>query len=327
MKVLVTGGAGFIGSHVVDRLQACGHAPRIFDLVQSLHHDPDLVETKLGDLSDTVALAEAMRDCSAVVHLAAVSDVNDVVANPDRAELVNARGTELVLEAARTNGIRRVVYASTIWVYGGATGVEPLDESTLLTRPPHLYTATKLAGEMYCHSYAELYGLQPTVLRFGIPHGPRARATSVVATFVRRASDGKPLVIMGDGLQTRQFIYVEDLAAGILAGLTPVAAGRTYNLVRDELTSVREIAEIVRDLVRDVPIVYTAERQADLENRVISGTRAWHELDWRPRTSFRQGVRRYVESLSVADGTPSSTISSRISGSAATVMRQEPETL
>ena len=112
-----------------------------------------------------------------------------------------------------------------------------------------------------------------------------------------------------------------------MAGLTPAAAGRTYNLVGSELTSVREIAEIVRGLVRDVPIVYTSERQADLENRVVSGTRAWHELDWRPQTSFRQGVRRYVDSLSVADGRPSPTISSRISGKAATVLRQEPETL
>jgi len=327
VKVLVTGGAGFIGSHVVDQLQASGHAPRIFDLVPSPYHEADTVETALGDITDGAALTEAMRGCSTVVHLAAVSDVNHVVTNPDYAELVNARGTELVLEAARLNRIRRVIYASTIWVYGGASGVEPLDEDTPLAEPKHLYTATKLAAEMYCRSYGELYGLESTILRFGIPHGPRARDATLVATFVRQAGEKEPLTIAGDGLQSRQFVYVEDLAAGIVAALAPGAAGRTYNLVGEERTSVRETAEIVRDLVRDVPIVFVPERQADLQSRVISGERAERELGWRPLTSFREGVRRYVESLNVEAGTPSSAIASSTRGSAAAVLRHEPDAL
>lgn len=327
MKVLVTGGAGFIGSHVVDRLQASGYEPRIFDLVPSPFHPSREVETVLGDLIDETALAEAMRGCSTVVHLAAVSDVNHVVANPDYAELVNARGTELVLEAARLNRISRVVYASTIWVYGGASGAEPLDEDTPLAEPRHLYTATKLAGEMYCRSYAELYGLEPTILRFGIPHGPRARDATVVATFVRQAKANDPLTIMGDGLQSRQFVYVEDLAAGLVAALVPPAAGRTYNLVGRERTTVRETAEVVCEVVGKVPIVYTAERQADLQGRVISGARAERELGWRPTTSFREGVRRYVDSLSVEAETPSAAIVSNTGGRAASVLRHEPGAL
>jgi UDP-glucose 4-epimerase len=327
MKVLVTGGAGFIGSHIVDQLQSSGYEPRIFDLVPSPFQSSANVETVLGDLTDATSLTEAMRGCSMVVHLAAVSDVNYVVANPDYAELVNARGTELVLEAARLNRISRVVYASTIWVYGGAAGVEPLDEDTPLAEPRHLYTATKLAGEMYCRSYAELYGLEPTILRFGIPHGPRARDATVVATFVRQARANNPLTIMGDGLQSRQFVYVEDLAAGLVAALAPVAAGRTYNLVGAERTSVRETAEIVCDVVRKVPIVYTAERQADLQGRVISGARAERELRWRPTTSFREGVRRYVDSLNVAAGMPSRAIASNTGGRAASVLRHEPGAL
>ena len=278
-------------------------------------------------MTDAVALTEAMRGCSVVVHLAAVADVNHVVANPDYAELVNAHGTELVLEAARLNGIRRVIYASTIWVYGGASGVEPLDEDTSLASPAHLYTATKLAGEMYCRSYAELYGLEPTILRFGIPHGPRARDATLVATFVRQARENNPLTIAGDGLQSRQFVYVEDLAAGVVSALAPPAAGRIYNLVGEERTSVRETAEIVRDIVRDVPMVFVPGRQADLESRVISGQRAALELGWRPTTSFREGVRRYVESLNVAAGTPSSEIASSTIGRAETVLRHEPDAL
>jgi UDP-glucose 4-epimerase len=261
------------------------------------------------------------------VHLAAVSDVNHVVANPDYAELVNAHGTELVLEAARLNSISRVIYASTIWVYGGASGVEPLDEDTALAAPGHLYTATKRAGEMYCHSYAELYDLEPTILRFGIPHGPRARDATLVATFVRQARENLPLTIAGDGLQSRQFVYVEDLAAGIVSALAPSAAGRIYNLVGEERTSVRETAEIVRDVVRDVPLVFVPGRQGDLQSRVIGGERAERELGWRATTSFRDGVRRYVESLNVAAGTPSSEIASSTSGRAEAVLRHEPDAL
>ncbi|HEX6491468.1 MAG TPA: NAD-dependent epimerase/dehydratase family protein [Gaiellaceae bacterium] len=327
MKVLVTGGAGFIGSHVVDQLRAGGYEPRIFDLVASPFHSPAEVETVVGDLIDGTSLAKAMRGCSLVVHLAAVSDVNHVVAKPVYAELVNARGTELVLEAARLNRISRVVYASTIWVYGGAAGTEPLDEDTPLPEPRHLYTATKLAGEMYCRSYAELYDLEPTILRFGIPHGPRARDATVVATFVRQAMAGRPLTIMGDGLQARQFVFVEDLAAGLVAALEPAAAGRTYNLVGSERTTVRETAEVVCDVVGKVPIVYTAERQADLQGRLISGARAVRELGWRPTTSFREGVRRYVDSLSVAAEAPSAAISSNTGGRAASVLRHEPGAL
>jgi UDP-glucose 4-epimerase len=179
MRVLVTGGAGFIGSHVVDRLLAAGMAPRIFDVRQSDHHATDEVDTVLGDLLDRGALQAAMEGCDAVVHLAAAADVDDVALRPAEAEAVNARGTLNVLEAARGAGVARVVYASTIWVYGSATGT--VDEDHAIGLPEHLYTATKLAGEMYCRSYEALYGMDCTVLRFGIPYGPRARSRSSCA--------------------------------------------------------------------------------------------------------------------------------------------------
>ena len=206
MKILVTGGSGFIGSHVVDVLLAHGHEPRIFDIVPSPYITPEQVETVVGDLLDLETLRAATRGCDAVIHLAAVSDVNDVVRDPSRAELVNARGTEVMLEAALLEKIKRVLYASTVWVYGGAAGEEPLDEDTSLVPPAHFYTATKVAGELFCHSFDELYGLEQTILRFGIPYGPRARASTVVAQFVSRALAGEPLTVTGDGAQTRQFV-------------------------------------------------------------------------------------------------------------------------
>ena len=118
MTVLVTGGAGFIGSHVVDWLCACGYAPRVFDLVASPWNNAD-VEWIVGDLLDRAALARAMKGCDAVIHLAAVADVSAVAADPARADLVNVRGTQFALETARVSGVRRFVYASTVWVYGG----------------------------------------------------------------------------------------------------------------------------------------------------------------------------------------------------------------
>jgi UDP-glucose 4-epimerase len=226
LKVLVTGGSGFIGSHVVDVLLAHGHEPRIFDIVHSRYCAVQEAEMVVGDLLDLDTLRGATRGCDAVIHLAAVSDVNEVVRDPSRAELVNARGTEVMLEAALLERITRVVYASTVWVYGGAAGAEPLDEDTSLVPPAHFYTATKLAGELFCHSFDELYGVEQTILRFGIPYGPRARASTVVAQFVARAVAGEPLTLTGDGAQTRQFVYVQDLAEGVVWALAPAAAGR-----------------------------------------------------------------------------------------------------
>jgi UDP-glucose 4-epimerase len=293
MSVLVTGGAGFIGSHVVDRLLAAGMAPRIFDVRRSEHHEAGEVDTVVGDLLDRDALQTAMKGCDAVVHLAAAADVDDVALRPAEAEAVNARGTLNVLEAARSAGVARVVYASTIWVYGSATGT--VDEEHTVELPDHLYTATKLAGEMYCRSYAALYGLDCTVLRFGIPYGPRARPAGVIPIFVRKALAREPVTIAGEGLQSRRFVYVEDLAEGVVRGLGPKAGGRVYNLVGDESVTVRGIADAVGDLLGGVEIVHTRARAADFAGAEVSGARAAAELGWRPQTSFADGLRRYVD--------------------------------
>ena len=173
----------------------------------------------LGSITDREALERALHSCDAVAHLAAVADVNDVHAEPEDAERVNARGTVTVLEAARRAGVKRIVYASTIWVYSDCDQ-EPVDEDTLLPAPSHLYTSTKLAGELYCKAYQELYGIDYTILRFGIPYGPRAREAAVIPAFVGKALRGEPLTLAGDGSQSRRFVYVEDLAEGVALALS-----------------------------------------------------------------------------------------------------------
>jgi UDP-glucose 4-epimerase len=294
MRVLVTGGGGFIGSHVVDRLIEEGHTPRIFDLSASPYHSPLEVETFTGSITDPANLDLAMRDCDATIHLAAVADVAHVHADPVLAEEVNTRGTLNVLEAACRAKVGRVVYGSTTWVYSDCAE-QSVDEETPIPAPRHLYTATKLAGETYCAGYAELFELESTVLRFGIPYGPRARAAGVVAKFTDLALEGKALTIAGDGSQCRSFIYVEDLAAGIVAALAPAAANRTYNLSGEEVVTILEIAETVQEMTGGCEIVHTPPRPGDFPGKEISNERALEEIGWKAKTSFREGVRRYVE--------------------------------
>ncbi|MGI8572879.1 MAG: NAD-dependent epimerase/dehydratase family protein [Solirubrobacteraceae bacterium] len=294
MRVLVTGGSGFIGSHVVDKLRARGHEPVIYDLRPSPWHERGSVDTVLGSITDREALERALHSCDAVAHLAAVADVNDVHAEPEDAERVNARGTVTVLEAARRAGVKRIVYASTIWVYSDCEQ-EAVDEDTLLPAPSHLYTSTKLAGELYCKAYQELYGIDYTILRFGIPYGPRAREAAVIPAFVGNALRGEPLTLAGDGGQSRRFVYVEDLADGVALGVEEQAANRVYNLASDENVTIKQIAETVKELLGNVEIVYTPARPGDFGGKVVCSERARKELGWTAGTPFHEGVRRYVQ--------------------------------
>ena len=212
-----------------------GHEPRIFDLVASPYHSPSEVETVLGDLCDARrGSPRPSTGCDAVA-----APRRDRRRRPGGARPGPRRPRErprhaVLLEAARDADVARFVYASTIWVYGDATGPEALDEDTPLALPKHFYTATKIAGEMYTASYGELYGLEHSILRFGIPYGPRARPAAVVAAFTAKALAGQPLTIAGDGTQSRRFVYVEDLADGVVASLAPAGANRVYNLVGHE---------------------------------------------------------------------------------------------
>ena len=291
MRVLVTGGSGFIGSHVVDKLCDYGVTVRVFDLIPPPRDDVDYFKGSILELEE---LRPAMIQVDAVMHLAAVADVKDVFEQPHYSEMVNVRGTINVLEAMRTTGIKRLVYGSTTWVYEGAAP-EQVDESTLLGPPVHLYTATKLASEHYCYAYANLYAIEPTVLRYGIPYGPRARPGGVIALFVRKALRGEPITIQGDGMQFRKFIYVEDLAEGNVLALKPSAKNSTYNLDGREKVTIRQLAETVQRIVGEVAIEYTPTRPGDFSGKDVSSEKARRELGWEPATTMEEGVDRYIE--------------------------------
>jgi len=292
MKVLVTGGSGFIGSHVVDKLRDKGVGVRVFDMVIPEYRDD--IEFYQGSLLNLDQMRMAVSGVDAVFHLGAIADVNDVFLEPHYSEAINVRGTINVLEAVRLNGsIKRVIYGSTAWVYSEANE-QHVDENTPLHSPSHLYTATKLTGEYYCRSYSELYSLDTTILRYGIPYGPRARDGAVIPIFVKKALNGEPLTIAGDGSQFRKFIYVEDLAEGNVLALQSIAKNKVYNLDGKERITIKEIAETIQEILGDVNIEYTPARPGDFSGKEVSSELAKNELGWETKTNFEEGLKRYI---------------------------------
>lgn len=292
MRVLVTGGSGFIGSHVVDKLRDHGARVRVFDMVLPTFRSD--IEFYQGSLLDLEALRMALSGVDAVYHLGAIADVKDVYEDPHYSESINVRGTINVLEAVRRSTKQRVIYGSTTWVYSEVAD-RHVDESTPLQAPSHLYTATKIASEYYCQSYSKLYGVPVTILRYGIPYGPRARDGAVIPIFVRKALRSEAITVAGDGSQFRNFVYVEDLAEGNVLALKPIAANKIYNLDGREKVTIRQIAESVQRMIGGTKLEFTAQRPGDFEGKEISSERAKTELGWEPKVSFDEGLSRYVQ--------------------------------
>lgn len=292
MKVLVTGGSGFIGSHVVDKLRDKGVEVRVYDgVMPNFRKD---IEFFQGSILDVTSLGFALNGIDAIFHLAAVADVKDVYNEPYYSEAINVRGTINVLEAARKANIKRIIYGSTTWVYSEAEEIN-VNETTPLHAPTHLYTATKLTGEYYCQSYSKLYGMEVTILRYGIPYGPRARDGAVIPIFVRKALNGESLSIAGDGSQFRKFIYVEDLAEGNVLGLKAIAKNKIYNLDGKEKVTIKQIAETIKKILGNLKIEYVPARPGDFSGKEVSSELARQELGWEPRVIFEEGVRRYIK--------------------------------
>jgi UDP-glucose 4-epimerase len=302
MQVAVVGGGGFIGSHVVDHLVQAGYQVKVVDPVPRWRN-PAARYFEL-DLFDEGALTGALAGCAAVFHLAGASDVNDVAADPVAAVRLNVEGTARVLEAARQQQCGRVLFASTVWVYGATVGGgERTEEAPVgLSQAGHVYVATKLAAELLVHSYRAMYGQHFTILRYGIPYGPRMRDALVVARFVRAALAGAPITIAGTGEQQRNYVFVGDIADAHVRALAPAAEDQVLALEGGTPVSVREIADTVRELIRPVPVEHVPARTADYQGVAVSNRRAKEVLDWSPQTSFVVGVRRYLDWLNATDG-------------------------
>lgn len=295
MRVAVTGGSGFIGSHVVDHLRKAGHGVVVIDHRVRPHRDDVAFEDV--DILDLAAVRRATEGCEVVYHLAAVSNVNHAFKDPVYTVELNIAGTANVLEAARLNAVRRVLFASTVWVYTGSRGEGPLTEDTPFHIPDagHIYTTSKIASEMILHNYATLYKLPFTILRYGIPYGPRMREELVIPIFVRRAFAGEPLTVQGDGKQYRNYIYIDDLAEAHLLALRPEAENQVYNLEGPWAVSVRDVAETIRRILGETVRIETLPaRPGDYGGKTVSSEKAARELGWRPKVPFEEGMRRYI---------------------------------
>jgi UDP-glucose 4-epimerase len=295
-KAIVTGGSGFIGSHVVDALKDAGYEVTVLDYrVQPHRQDVGFENVDLMDLSSVLS---ATRGAQHIFHLGAVSNVNYAFKYPVYTTALNVVGTANILEAARINGGARVYLASTVWVYNGSPNNGCVDESTpfYLDGAGHIYTSTKMASEMLCHNYAKLYNVPFTVLRLGIPYGPRMREELLIPIFIKKALNGQPLTISGKGDQYRNFIYVRDLADAHVLAMQPPAVNQTYNLEGPTKVTVFQVAEgIRRSIGEHVKIEFVPERPGDFGGKEVSAAKALTDLGWKATVQFEDGLRRTVE--------------------------------
>jgi len=295
-KVIVTGGSGFIGSHVVDALMDAGHQVTVMDHRVRPHRED--VGFKDIDLMDLSSVLGATKGAEHIFHLAAVSNVNYAYQYPVYTVALNILGTTHILEAAKINGAKRVYLASTVWVYNGTPNGGPLRESVpfYLDGAGHIYTSSKMACEMVCHNYGQLYDVPFTILRLGIPYGPRMREELLIPTFIKKALAGQPLTVSGTGNQYRNFIYVRDLAEAHALAMKETAANQTYNLEGSRKVTVLEVAQGIRAAIGEyVKIEFVPERPGDFGGKEVAAEKAHQELGWRPTVEFEDGLRRTVE--------------------------------
>lgn len=296
MRVGVIGGSGFIGSHLVDQLLDQGHEVTVFDIMRPHRDEVRHIWVDMLDFHRLVISLAGEHD--AIYLLAAMANVDHIYKNPIETSLVNIQGVSNVIEAMRRYG-GRLILASTVWVYNlAAPGEGELTEDSplLVQNVNHTYTASKVAAELLVHSSQKLYDLEFSILRYGIPYGPRGREGTVLTNFISRALRGEPLVIQGDGSQERNFIFVEDLASGNAAALKPEARNQIFNLDGPRPVTIKELAETVAEVIGGVDIEYRQARPGDHSTqRRTSNGKATEMLGWLPTVDIREGVRRYVD--------------------------------
>lgn len=299
--VLVTGGAGFIGSHLVEALLARGERVRVLDDFSSgkwenLAPFVDDIEIIEGDVVDLPTVLSALDGVQYVLHHAAVASVEQSVQNPVRVHSVNVDGTLNVLLAAREAKPERLVFASSAAVYGDAQCL-PLSEDTPL-RALSPYAAGKVAGEAYALSFFITFGLPVTILRYFNVFGPRQDPTSpysgVITKFATAMSRGEPATIFGDGLQTRDFVYVNDIVrANLMVCSMPKAVGKTFNIASGQRMSILRLSEVLNDVMGlQLAPRFAAARLGEVRHSQADVSRTRDVLGWQPETAFAAGLER-----------------------------------
>jgi len=305
---LVTGGAGFIGSHLVGLLLREGWRVRVLDnlstgFTQNLSpyesQYKGALECVEGDIRSAETCRLACAGVDSVFHLAAISSVADSVADPNRSHDINLTGTLNMLRGARDAGARRFVFSSSASVYGNAETVPTHEDQPLAPLSP--YASTKASGEFYCRNFFNLFGLETVILRYFNVFGPRQSARSgyaaAIPRFVEAAVEGRTPVVYGDGLQTRDFVFVEDVAAANLrAALAPEVAGHVFNVAGGGSISLLDlIGEIGKATESPLEPRFEPARAGDVKHSRADITRARRLLGYEPAVAFGEGIRRTVE--------------------------------
>ena len=310
MRACVTGGCGFIGSHVTDRLLADGNEVVVLDNLstgreENLAHVASDVRVVHGDIRNPADVAEAFAGCEIVIHLAALAAVARSIDDPREVADVNVGGTLNVLLGAREAGVRRVVFASSSSVYGDTPTLPKIE--TMPTSPRSPYAATKVAGESYIQAFNAAFGLEGVALRFFNVYGPRqspqSQYAAVVPLFIEAAMNRRPATIHGDGGQTRDFSFVADTADAVVrAGSAKDAPGRVMNVGGGgNRVSILELASIIGDTVGwKADPIHDAARVGDVRDSLAAIEQAERVLNWRPTVTVPEGIRRIVASWPAA---------------------------
>jgi UDP-N-acetylglucosamine/UDP-N-acetyl-alpha-D-glucosaminouronate 4-epimerase len=304
VKALVTGGGGFIGSHIVRRLLDDGHEVRVLDNFatgrrENLLEILDSIELVEGDIQSDERAHAAVRGCEVVFHQAALPSVPRSIQDPLTSNAANVIGTLNVLLAARDGGVRRVIFGSSSSIYG-ASEVLPKHEA-LGAAPISPYAVAKLAAEGYCRTFSEVYGLETVSLRYFNVFGPRqdqlSQYAAVIPNFITAFLRGEPPTIFGDGEQTRDFTFVDNVVqANVLAAEAEDVSGRIYNIAVGERISLNQIVEQLQLLTgNDLDPIYAPARPGDVRHSLADISRAGVDLEYVPQVRFDEGLRRTLE--------------------------------
>ncbi len=309
--ILVTGGAGFIGSHLCERLLDDQTEVICLDNFDSFYDPrikiknveevkkkyPERFELIMGDIRNPEHLQETFRknQIDLVVHLAARAGVRPSISDPLLYQDVNIRGTIALLESCRAHGIKNFIFASSSSVYGENQRV-PFTEEDLDIQPISPYGATKRAGELHCYSYHHLYGMNIACLRFFTAYGPRQRPEMAIHKFTRLIDRGEKIPIYGDGSSRRDYTYIDDLIDGILAVIRYHQGFEIYNLGESQTTSLKELIRLIEEAFGKKAAVEMLESQpGDVSVTYADITKAKRMLNYQPRVKMEEGIQRFVD--------------------------------
>ena len=304
MKVLVTGGAGFIGSHVVEELIVKGYEVRVLDnlstgRLENLKHVEETVEVIIGDVRDYGKVLEAVNGADAVIHEAALASVTRSIEDPLTVNQVNVEGTLNLLKACVELGVKKLIYASSSSIYGDTPTLPKRED--MKPNPLSPYAVSKYAGEEFCRVFHKVYGLEAVALRYFNVYGPRQQYgpySGVITIFINRLLNGQPPIIFGDGEQTRDFTYVKDVAEATVKALEAnQVGGEAINIASSSPISINNLASLLIELMgfKEVKPLYTEPRKGDVKYSYADIHKAEALLGWKPRTSLTEGLIKTID--------------------------------